>query len=68
MILAQGTKDNGERITIIFREDASPFAAQFNHGSFLTDTPTGAYVNFRELARSFTLSYLLKIGRVNANL
>jgi hypothetical protein len=63
----EGEHENGHRMTVIFREGQSCFASGFAHGDFMTKATDG-YVSFRTLAKSYTLSYLLKIGRTNARL
>jgi hypothetical protein len=66
MILTQGTHDNGQRLTVIFRQGQSCFKDGFGQGSFCTTDGKGEYIIFRTLAQSFTLSYLLNIGRANS--
>jgi hypothetical protein len=67
MVLAQGEHENGQRLMVIFREGRSCFSAGFGHGDFMMKGATG-YTSFHTVAKSYTLGYLLKIGRINARL
>ncbi len=63
MVLAQ---DDGRRLTVIFREgQGCCFKGGFDHASFMTHLTDGSYISFRVLAKSYTLGYLLRIGKAN---
>jgi hypothetical protein len=62
MVLASGVHDDGRLLAVIFLEGESCFAAGHIDGSFTTHDKTG-YIDFKTLAKSYTLSYLLRVGR-----
>jgi hypothetical protein len=66
LVLAEG-EQNDNRFMVIFREGQSCFSSGFGHADFVMES-AGKYTIFRTLAKSYTLNYLLKIGRANANL
>jgi hypothetical protein len=74
MILTKVAHDNGERIAVIFREGQSCFSSGLDEhimvmfrGGFMMKHGE-SYISFRMLAKSYTLKYLLRIGRTNARL
>lgn len=65
MVLTQGHHGNGNKFCVIFQEGQSCFSSGFTSGSFMMHDKAGDYISFRTLAKSYTLSYLLRIGRFN---
>jgi hypothetical protein len=69
MVLTQantGTEETGSMM-VIYKEGFEPFV-QFRTGSFMTRLANGLTVYFGILARSYTLSYLMRVARGNRNL
>ena len=64
LVLAEGEQDD-KRFMVIFREGQSCFSSGFGHADFVMESG-GRYTIFRTMAKSYTLNYLLKIGRINA--
>ena len=68
LVLAEGEHENGESMMVVFRENQSCFKSGFGHGSFAMVDDRGGYISFHELARSYSLNYLLNLGRTKPKL
>lgn len=62
MVLCRGDHDNGSSIKVIFREGQEPFESG---GADFMRRDSNGFISFGRIAQSYTLAYLLRIGRFN---
>lgn len=65
LVLGGFTHDDDSESKVIWRERESCFSDGVDEASFMRQLPNGHYLSGRAIARSFSLSYLLRVGKFN---